>query len=129
MQPLGRRKTYTGYPFKFFVYTFAGSLLMLVGIIYLYLQTQTASGSSPDHSFALNAFYNLRLSFPEQYWLFWLFFIAFAIKMPIFPFHLMAARYAEQSPTAVTMVLSGIMVKMGVFAVLRWLIRNYSLRG
>lgn len=108
--------------FKFFVYTFAGSLLMLVGIIYLYLQTQAASGALSDHSFALNAFYNLRLSFQEQYWLFWLFFIAFAIKMPIFPFHTWQPDTYEQSPTAVTMVLSGIMVKMGVFAVLRWLI-------
>ena len=108
--------------FKFFVYTFAGSLLMLVGIIYLYLQTQVAAGALSDHSFSLNAFYNIRLSFPEQYWLFWLFFIAFAFKMPIFPFHTWQPDTYEQSPTAVTMVLSGIMVKMGVFAVLRWLI-------
>ena len=106
--------------FKFFVYTFAGSLLMLVGIIYVYLQTPATPLS--DHSFALNAFYSLRLSFPQQYWLFWLFFIAFAIKMPIFPFHTWQPDTYEQSPTAVTMVLSGIMVKMGVFAVLRWLI-------
>jgi NADH-quinone oxidoreductase subunit M len=106
--------------FKFFVYTFAGSLLMLVGIIYMYLQTPATPFS--DHSFAINVFYSLRLSFPQQFWLFWLFFIAFAIKMPIFPFHTWQPDTYEQAPTAVTMVLSGLMVKMGVFAVLRWLL-------
>jgi NADH-quinone oxidoreductase subunit M len=106
--------------FKFFVYTFAGSLLMLIGIIYVYLQTPPTPYS--EHSFAISAFYNLRLSFQQQNWLFWLFFIAFAIKMPIFPFHTWQPDTYEQSPTAVTMVLSGIMVKMGVFAVLRWLL-------
>jgi NADH-quinone oxidoreductase subunit M len=106
--------------FKFFIYTFAGSLLMLIGIIYVYLQTPPTPYS--DHSFAISAFYNLRLSFQQQNWLFWLFFIAFAVKMPVFPFHTWQPDTYEQSPTAVTMVLSGIMVKMGVFAVLRWLI-------
>lgn len=106
--------------FKFFVYTFAGSLLMLVGIIYLYLQT--ANTPDADHSFAMSTFYNLKLSVTQQNWLFWLFFIAFAIKMPVFPFHTWQPDAYEQSPTAVTMVLSGIMVKMGVFAVMRWLL-------
>jgi NADH-quinone oxidoreductase subunit M len=106
--------------FKFFVYTFAGSLLMLIGIIYVYLQT--AGNGEVAHSFSWNAFYNVPLTYPQQFWLFWLFFIAFAIKMPIFPFHTWQPDTYEQSPAAVTMVLSGIMVKMGVFAVLRWLV-------
>jgi NADH-quinone oxidoreductase subunit M len=101
--------------FKFFIYTFIGSLLMLVGIIYLYLQTK-------HHSFSMISIYNVNLSGNTQSWVFWLFFVAFAIKMPIFPFHTWQPDTYEQSPTAVTMVLSGIMVKMGVFAVLRWLI-------
>lgn len=100
--------------FKFFIYTFAGSLLMLVGIIYLYI-------SMPTPSFSIQAFYALKLSVAQQSWLFWLFFIAFAIKMPIFPFHTWQPDAYEQSPTAATMVLSGIMVKMGLFAVIRWL--------
>jgi NADH-quinone oxidoreductase subunit M len=110
--------------FKFFVYTFAGSLLMLIGIIYIYLHTvpDPKVASSSAHSFSINAFYSVKLSFTEQYWLFWLFFTAFAIKMPVFPFHTWQPDAYEQSPTAVTMVLSGIMVKMGVFAVLRWLV-------
>ncbi len=111
--------------FKFFVYTFAGSLLMLVGIIYVYQHTAGvlyADGTASPHSFGLRAFYTANLSGGQQSWLFWLFFIAFAIKMPIFPFHTWQPDTYEQSPNATTMVLSGVMVKMGVFAVIRWLL-------
>jgi NADH-quinone oxidoreductase subunit M len=101
--------------FKFFIYTFAGSVLMLIGLLYLYFQT-------PDRSFALESFYNLKLTNDAQTLAFWLLFVAFAIKMPVFPFHTWQPDAYEQSPTAVTMVLSGIMVKMGVFAVLRWVL-------
>ena len=102
--------------FKFFIYTFTGSLLMLIGILYLYFQTPGA------HSFALAAFYNLSIAPKEQNIIFWLFFIAFAIKMPVFPFHTWQPDTYEQSPTSVTMILSGVMVKMGIFAVIRWLV-------
>jgi NADH-quinone oxidoreductase subunit M len=102
--------------FKFFIYTFTGSLLMLIGIIYLYLHTA-------DHSFSIASFYELgkKISPQDQTWLFWLFFVAFAIKMPIFPFHTWQPDTYEQAPTATTMVLSGIMVKMGLFGLIRWL--------
>ncbi len=105
---------------KFFIYTFASSLLMLVGIIYVYLQTGPTLYS--DHSFSIQSFYNSVISAKDQSWLFWLFFIAFAVKMPVFPFHTWQPDTYEQSPAPVTMVLSGIMVKMGVFAVIRWVI-------
>ena len=111
--------------FKFFVYTFTGSLLMLVGIIYIYLHTGAKifeDGTQAAHSFAIHSFYEVLLTPGEQSWLFWLFFIAFAIKMPIFPFHTWQPDTYDQSPTSVTMVLSGIMVKMGLFAVIRWLL-------
>ena len=101
--------------FKFFIYTFLGSLLMLIGIIFIY--SQTSNGS-----FAIADFYKAALSPKQQDWLFLLFFLAFAIKMPIFPFHTWQPDAYEQSPTAVTMVLSGIMVKMGVFGLIRWLL-------
>ena len=101
--------------FKFFVYTFLGSLFLLVGILYMHLKTSTGS-------FSLVAFYNVQLSLAEQYWLFFLFFIAFAIKMPIFPLHTWQPEAYEQAPTPVTMVLSGVMVKMGLFGLLRWLL-------
>ena len=113
--------------FKFFIYTFVGSLLMLVGILFIYAK-------SAEHSFSIQSFYatGASLSNKDQTWLFWLFFIAFAVKMPIFPFHTWQPDTYEQSPTATTMVLSGVMVKMGVLGVIRWLlpvlpIASYSL--
>ena len=106
--------------FKFFIYTFAGSLLMLIGIIYVYLYTAPTPVSA--HSFALRDFHSVVLLPVQQNWMFWLFFIAFAIKMPIFPFHTWQPSTYEQSPAAVTMVLSGVMVKMGLFGVIRWLL-------
>src|SRR5882757_6456154 len=99
--------------FKFFIYTFAGSMLMLVGIIYIYFVA--------GQSFDLSVWQSLKIDPSAESWLFWLFFIAFAIKMPIWPFHTWQPDAYEQSPTATTMVLSGIMVKMGLFGVMRWL--------
>jgi len=101
--------------FKFFIYTFVGSLLMLVGLIYVQSLT-------PDRSFDIKAFYAVVVDNKTQNWIFWLMFVAFAIKIPVFPFHSWQPDTYEQSPTAVTMVLSGIMVKMGVFAIIRWLL-------
>ena len=106
--------------FKFFIYTFTASLLMLVGIIYVYLHTTPTLNA--DHSFSMQAFYTAQLTPKDQSWLFWLFFVAFAVKMPVFPFHTWQPDTYEQSPAAVTMVLSGIMVKMGIFAMLRWVL-------
>lgn len=117
--------------FKFFIYTFTGSLLMLVGIIYMYLHTSGIHDRTgaliSEHSFAINYFYAVQLSAPEQNWLFWLFFIAFAIKMPVFPFHTWQPDTYEQSPPAVTMVLSGVMVKMGLLGVIRWLLPMFPM--
>lgn len=87
---------------------------MLVGFIFIYFKAH--------QSFDLQDWYHLKLPQETQNWLFWLLFGAFAIKMPIWPFHTWQPDAYEQSPTAVTMVLSGIMVKMGVFAVIRWLV-------
>jgi len=108
--------------FKFFIYTFVGSLLMLIGILYVYAQT-------PDHSFSIESFYKTgaALQAKDQTWLFWLFFIAFAVKMPIFPFHTWQPDTYEQAPTATTMVLSGVMVKMGVLGLIRWLLPVFPL--
>ncbi len=103
--------------FKFFVYTFAGSLLMLVSLLYIYQHT-------PDHTFAWTAFVEAgkALDPGTQSWLFWLMFIAFAIKMPVFPFHTWQPDAYEQSATPVTIVMSALMVKMGLFAVIVWLL-------
>jgi NADH-quinone oxidoreductase subunit M len=100
---------------KFFIYTIAGSLLMLLAIIYLHLQT-------PGNSYDLAEFYKLELDAVTQSWVFWAFFIAFAIKMPVFPFHTWQPDTYTEAPTAGTMLLSGIMLKMGIYGVIRWLI-------
>ncbi|GAA4727675.1 complex I subunit 4 family protein [Flavisolibacter ginsenosidimutans] len=100
--------------FKFFIYTFTGSVLMLIGLLYLYFLT-------PDRSFSIESFYRLaEIKGWNQSLVFWLLFGAFAVKMPIFPFHTWQPDTYEQSPTAVTMVLSGLMVKMGVYGMIRW---------
>jgi NADH-quinone oxidoreductase subunit M len=101
--------------FKFFIYTFLGSLFMLIGIIMVYSNT-------PDHSFLVESFKHAVLTNEQQLAAFALFFIAFAIKMPIFPLHTWQPDAYEQSPTAVTMVLSAVMVKMGLYGVIRWLL-------
>ncbi len=104
--------------FKFFVYTLAGSLVMLAGLLFVYFAT-------PDeHSFAINTLYEAgrNLSRDQQGWVFWSIFIAFAIKMPIFPFHTWQPDTYTTSPTPGTMLLSGIMLKMGTYGLIRWLI-------
>lgn len=101
---------------KFFIYTLGGSLLMLVALIWLWYQTPAT------HTFDLVTFYSLELSPSQQGWLFWALFLAFAIKMPIFPFHTWQPDTYVDSPTPGTMLLSGIMLKMGVYGVLRWLL-------
>lgn len=104
--------------FKFFVYTFVGSLMMLSALIYLSLQGNAANAMSWSNIIAAGK----ALPFEQQQVVFWLLFIAFAIKMPIFPFHTWQPDAYEQSPTPVTIILSALMVKMGLYAVLRWLL-------
>ncbi|MBX9449960.1 MAG: NADH-quinone oxidoreductase subunit M [Taibaiella sp.] len=102
--------------FKFFVYTFLGSLIMLAGILYIYIQ-------NPNKSFDYQSVVSVcnNLSDVYQQVLFWMFFIAFAIKMPIFPLHTWQPDAYEQTLTPVTIVLSAIMVKMGLYALMKWL--------
>ncbi len=102
---------------KFFIYTFAGSLFMLTTIIYLYLQT-------PGGSYDISQFYALHLDNVRQTWVFWGFFLAFAIKIPVFPFHTWQPDTYTTAPSAGSMMLSGIMLKMGIYGILRWLIPN-----
>ena len=96
---------------KFFIYTLAGSLFMLTAFIYLY----TKAGS-----FLIEDLYKVNLSASEQFWIFLAFFLAYAIKIPIIPFHTWQANVYQKAPTVGTMLLSGIMLKMGLYGVLRW---------
>ncbi len=103
---------------KFFIYTITGSLFMLVALIYLYLHTPG------QHSFDIQELYaaGKSLSGHQQCILFWFFFLAFGIKMPIFPLHTWQPDTYTDAPTQGTMMLSGIMLKMGIYGVIRWMI-------
>ena len=112
----GERRIYAS--LKFFIYTFLPSLLMLVAIIYLGLHARTVAGTpdfSYDHLLAMG-------SLPERttLWLFAAFFLAFAVKVPIFPFHTWLPDAHVEAPTAGSVILAGIMLKMGTFGFLRF---------
>lgn len=96
---------------KFFIYTFGGSLFMLVAFAYLYQKTG---------SFLIEDLSRAPLSFTEQIWIFLGFFLAYAIKIPLVPFHTWQAAVYQKAPAVGTMLLSGIMLKMGLYSVLRW---------
>ena len=96
---------------KLFIYTLGGSLFMLVAFAYLYAKAG---------SFLLEDLYKLDLSANEQCWIFFAFFLAYAIKIPIIPFHTWQAKVYQKAPTVGTMLLSGIMLKMGLYSVIRW---------
>jgi len=100
---------------KFFIYTFVGSLFMLVSLIYLYLQTPV------PHSFSIEALMSVALSGGEASLVFLGLFLAFAVKMPIFPFHSWQPDTYTVSPVVGSMLLSGIMLKMGTFGAVRWM--------
>lgn len=105
---------------KFFLYTLAGSLCMLLAILYMYSQT----GSS---NFLFSSFSSGYFSPQAQGWLFLAFFVAFAIKMPLFPFHSWQADAYAESPVESTMLMSGILLKMGIYGMLAIVLRLFPL--
>ncbi|MBS1636245.1 MAG: NADH-quinone oxidoreductase subunit M [Bacteroidetes bacterium] len=107
--------------FKFFVYTLFGSLFMLVALIYLYSHTGFDSGIK---SWAINDLYEAgrNMTLAQQSVVFWCIFLAFAIKMPLFPLHTWQPDTYVNAPTQGTMLLSGIMLKMGTFGLMKWLL-------
>jgi NADH-quinone oxidoreductase subunit M len=107
--------------FKFFVYTMFGSLFMLIALIYLYNHTGFGSGIK---SWNVNDLYMAGRSLDQDHQsvVFWMIFLAFAIKMPVFPLHTWQPDTYVTAPTQGTMLLSGIMLKMGTFGVIKWLL-------
>ena len=102
--------------FKFFIYTLSGSLIMLVALIYVYFQTPY------PHAFDFQALYHASMDIEAQRWVFAALFLAFAIKIPIFPFHTWQPDTYTVAPPAGSMLLAGIMLKMGLYGILRLMI-------
>lgn len=104
---------------KFFLFTMAGSVLMLVAILALYFINLDATGKA---TFDVLELYKLGIPVGTQYWLFGAFALAFAIKVPMFPFHTWLPDAHTEAPTAGSVILAGVLLKMGTYGFIRFAI-------
>jgi len=111
----GPRKLYAA--IKFFLYTMAGSVLMLLGIFTLYFQHFHQFGV---YTFEITRLINVNMPLHLEQWVFWAFFIAFAIKVPMFPFHTWLPDAHVEAPTAGSVILAGVLLKMGTYGFIRF---------
>ncbi|HVZ61106.1 MAG TPA: NADH-quinone oxidoreductase subunit M [Terriglobales bacterium] len=129
----GPRKLYAA--IKFFLYTLLGSVLMLLGILFLYFHHHGVTGV---YTFSLPALYQTAPMIPFHYaiWLFLAFFLGFAIKVPMFPFHTWLPDAHVEAPTAGSVILAGVLLKMGTYGFVRFslpffpeVVRHPTVRG
>jgi NADH-quinone oxidoreductase subunit M len=114
----GARRLYAA--IKFFLYTLVGSVVMLLGILALYFQSKKIPAFSQSGTFDVTQWYTMGIPPDLQFWVFLAFFLGFAIKVPMFPFHTWLPDAHVEAPTAGSVILAGVLLKMGTYGFVRF---------
>jgi NADH-quinone oxidoreductase subunit M len=114
----GGRRLYAA--IKFFLYTLVGSVVMLLGILALYFHSQKLPGFEHTGTFDVTKWYEMGIPPDLQFWVFLAFFLGFAIKVPMFPFHTWLPDAHVEAPTAGSVILAGVLLKMGTYGFVRF---------
>ncbi len=114
----GPRRLYAA--IKFFLYTLVGSVVMLLGILALYFHSKTLPAFAATGTFDVTTWMAMGVPAGLQFWIFLAFFLGFAIKVPMFPFHTWLPDAHVEAPTAGSVILAGVLLKMGTYGFIRF---------